>query len=149
MDVKLGLLWGRNIDWGCWGDYLQLRESEDNCNEGVHKFYKWKVNVTLSLCLMGEWRYNSTTPDLRTSCRWLVSFTPRPLYSGKEAWHSFDGKLCGPRASLDIEEERKISYPAGNRTPVVQPVAHRYTDWAISAFLHKFCCTVNIKSRKL
>jgi hypothetical protein len=30
---------------------------------------------------MGEWRYSSTILDLGTSWRWVVSFTPWPLYS--------------------------------------------------------------------
>jgi hypothetical protein len=34
----------------------------------------------------------------------------------------------GPRARLDALEREKFIVPAGNRTPVVQPVAHRYTD---------------------
>jgi hypothetical protein len=29
--------------------------------------------------------------------------------------------------------KEKFSAPAGNRTPIVQPVAQRYTDWAITA----------------
>jgi hypothetical protein len=28
----------------------------------------------------GEWRYSSTILDLGTRCRWVVNFTPRPLY---------------------------------------------------------------------
>jgi hypothetical protein len=35
------------------------------------------------------------------------------------------------RAGLDAVEERKNISPAGNRTSAVQPVASRYTNWAI------------------
>jgi hypothetical protein len=35
---------------------------------------------------MGEWRYTSIFLDLGSRRRWVVSFTPQPLYpSGKEA----------------------------------------------------------------
>jgi len=44
--------------------------------------------------------------------RWMVSFTHRPLYSGERASHI----LCvrsraGPRANLDVTENRHISCP--------------------------------------
>jgi hypothetical protein len=34
---------------------------------------------------MGEWRYCSTILDLGTRWRWVVSFTPRPLYPRGES----------------------------------------------------------------
>jgi hypothetical protein len=42
----------------------------------------------------------------------------------------------GPRAVLDAVVKRKIPIPrreSSLRTPIVQPVAQRYTDWAITA----------------
>jgi hypothetical protein len=42
----------------------------------------------------------------------------------------------GPRAVLDAVVKRKIPNPrrkSNPRTPIVQLVAQRYTDWAISA----------------
>jgi hypothetical protein len=44
----------------------------------------------------------------------------------------------GPRAVLDAVVNRKIPSPrreSNSRTPIVQPVAQRYTDWAITALL--------------
>jgi hypothetical protein len=39
------------------------------------------------------------------------------------------GDWMGPRAGLDSVEKRKVSLTsAGNQTPAVQPVTHRYTD---------------------
>jgi hypothetical protein len=38
------------------------------------------------------------------------------------------GGCLGPTASLDAVEKRKVPASAGNGTPTVQPVAHRYTD---------------------
>jgi hypothetical protein len=42
-----------------------------------------------------------------------------------------------PRAVLDAVVKRKIPNPRREskpRTPIIQPVAQRYTDWAITAF---------------
>jgi hypothetical protein len=81
---------------------------------------------------MGEWRYIFTILDLGTRWRWVLSFTPRPLYTrGK----NLRGTLwirgwVDHRAGLDAVEERKI-LPLRNRTPVVPSVVCRYTDWAI------------------
>jgi hypothetical protein len=36
--------------------------------------------------------------------------------------------FVGPRDGLDAVEKRKILIFAGNRTPAVQLLAHRYTD---------------------
>jgi hypothetical protein len=44
------------------------------------------------------------------------------------------GGRTGPRAGLDAVELRdKFLASAGNRSPTIQPVAHRYTNWAIPA----------------
>jgi hypothetical protein len=37
----------------------------------------------------------------------------------------------GPSTGLDAVEKRQILPLPGNRIPVVRPVNHRYTDWAI------------------
>jgi hypothetical protein len=45
------------------------------------------------------------------------------------------GGWVGPRTVLDAVVMRKISSPrqeSNSRTPIVQPVAQRYTDWAIT-----------------
>jgi hypothetical protein len=46
----------------------------------------------------------------------------------------------GPRAGLDAAEKRKISFLAENRTPVFQPVARRYIDWAIILADNEIIC---------
>jgi hypothetical protein len=46
------------------------------------------------------------------------------------------GSWVGLRAVLDAVVKRKIPNPrqeSNPRTPIVQPVAQRYTDWAITA----------------
>jgi hypothetical protein len=91
---------------------------------------------------IGEWRYNSTH-SLTTALvggEWSASrpgrFTPRERTPGNH----WIGGWVGPRAGLDavvnrIPSPRRQSNP---RIPIVQPVAQRYTDWAITAlsFFH-------------
>jgi hypothetical protein len=108
-----------------------------------------KVKVKLSLCLtkhhamktIGEWRYSSTHSLTSTleGVEWPASrpsrFTPRER-SPRTPWI---GGWVGPRAVLDAVVKRKIPSPcreSNSRTPVVQPVAQRYTDWAIMALLN-------------
>jgi len=58
--------------------------------------------------------------------RWVVSFTPRPLYYWERTPDTHrKGGWVGPRAGLDAMVKRKIPSPTGNRTPVFQPVASR------------------------
>jgi hypothetical protein len=56
----------------------------------------------------------------------------RPLYhQGKSPWYPLDRRLGGPRAILDAAVKRKIPSlrrESNRRTPIVQPVAQRYTD---------------------
>jgi hypothetical protein len=73
-----------------------------------------------------EWRYSSTILDLGTRWWWVVSFTP-----GRSRSTRWIGGSVGPRAGVDALEERKIFPSVRNRTPAVQSVARRYTDWAI------------------
>jgi hypothetical protein len=60
----------------------------------------------------------------------VVSLTPRPLYP-KEKIPWYIGGWVGPRAVLDAVVKRKILSPRRElnpRTPIIQPVAQRYTD---------------------
>jgi hypothetical protein len=55
---------------------------------------------------------------------WVVSFTPRPLYpQGKSPWHPLDRRLGGHQSRSGRDGEEKPW------TPIVQPVARRYTYW--------------------
>ena len=62
---------------------------------------------------------------------WVVNATPRPFYSRKRpGTHCIRGWV-GPKAGLD---EYGISRPPPGFDPyTVQPIASRYTDWAIPA----------------
>jgi hypothetical protein len=79
---------------------------------------------------MGEWMYRCFL-DLFTSWRWVVSFTPRPLYPrGKSLQYPLDRKLSGPQSPWRSENSWPHRDPNSDLS-VVQPVASRYTDCAI------------------
>jgi hypothetical protein len=62
---------------------------------------------------------------------------PAALPPGKEPLGThLIGGWVGPRAVLDAVEKRKIQssrQQSNPRTQIFQPVAQRYTDWAITA----------------
>jgi hypothetical protein len=58
---------------------------------------------------MGEWRYSSTILDLGIRWMWVVSVTPRPLYSrGGVTGTRWIGGWVDPRVGLDAVDKRKI-----------------------------------------
>jgi hypothetical protein len=109
----------------------------------------WKmVKVKLSLCLTKHhvmktyWGIGGLAPrilDLGTRWRFVVSFTPLPLYPHEVTGTHWKGGWVGPRAVLDAVMNRKIPSPcreSNPRTPIVQPVAQRYTHSEITALLN-------------
>jgi hypothetical protein len=58
---------------------------------------------------MAEWWYSSIILDLDTRWKWVVSFTPHPLY---------------PPPQRNVIKKRKRIASYGNRTSAVQLVAH-------------------------
>jgi hypothetical protein len=78
------------------------------------------------------WRSVGIAPrilDFNTRLRWVVSFTPRPLYSqGKNTWYPLDRRLGGPQSRSGLGGEEINSKPwSGLETPIIQPVAQRYS----------------------
>jgi hypothetical protein len=67
--------------------------------------------------------------DLGTRRKWVVSFTPRPLYpQGKSPWYPLDRELGGPQSQFGHGGEEKNSQPhPALEPPIIQPVAQRYT----------------------
>jgi hypothetical protein len=108
------------------------------------------LKVKLSLCLIKHhamktyWGSRGIAPrilDLGTRWRWSASrpgcFIPRKRAPGTH----WIGGWVGPRDVQDTVVKRKIPSPhreSNSRTPIVQPVAQRYTDWAITALLEVF-----------
>jgi hypothetical protein len=92
-----------------------------------------KVKIKLPLCLTKHhamktyWGSGGIAPrilDLGIRWRWVVSFTHRPLYpQGKSRWYPLDRRLGGPQSRSGCGGEQINS----------QPVAQRYTDWAVAA----------------
>ena len=64
---------------------------------------------------------------------WVVSVTPRPLFTPEKTRYPLCRKLGGLRAGMD--RCGKSRPPLGFDPRTVQPVAIRYTDWAIPAHL--------------
>jgi hypothetical protein len=112
---------------------------------------KLKVKVKLSLCfnwapwhegLLGDRRYSSThsMTSALDGGEWLASrhgrFTPRE----RAPVTHWIGGWVGPRAVLDAVVKRKNISPrreSNPRTPIVQPLVQRYTDWAITGLVLK------------
>jgi len=96
-----------------------------------------KVKLKLSLCFNWAPRHEGVLGsgciapliiNLGTRWRWVVSFTPRPLYPrGKSPWYPLDRRICGPQSRSGRDGEEKNSQPLpGLKSPIIQPVAQRY-----------------------
>jgi hypothetical protein len=62
--------------------------------------------------------------------------TPAALPPGRALGTHWIGGWVDPRAVLEEVVKRKIPSPrreSNSKTPIVQPVAQRYTNWAITA----------------
>jgi hypothetical protein len=107
-------------------DYIMRHKSNWLCT----------VKVKLSLFLTKHhatkyWGSGGIVPriNLCTRGRWVVSFTPRPLYPReRDPGTHWIGGWVGPTAVLDAVVKGKIPSPrreSNPRTPIVQPVAQR------------------------
>jgi hypothetical protein len=88
------------------------------------------MEVKLSFCLTnsalrhkGIWGSGCIDPhflDLGTSWRWVVNFTPRPLYpQGKSPRYPLDKRLGGPQSRSGRLGGGKILDPTETRTPTL------------------------------
>jgi hypothetical protein len=84
--------------------------------------------------VLGEWRHSSmhSLTSALDEGEWTASrpghFTPKE----RAPITHWIGDWVGPRAVLDAVVKRKIPNPrqeSNPRTPIVHPVAQRYTDW--------------------
>jgi hypothetical protein len=59
---------------------------------------------------------------------------PAVLPQGNNPWYPLDRRLGGPQNRSGRGGEERNSQPLpGLEPPIIQPVAQRYTDWAIPA----------------
>jgi hypothetical protein len=66
---------------------------------------------------------------LDTSWRWVVSFTPLPLYHrGNSPWDPFDMRLGEPQSRSGRDGKVKILDPTGTQTPTPW-LSSLYGDW--------------------
>jgi hypothetical protein len=66
--------------------------------------------------------------DLGTRCRWMVSFTPRPLYpQGRIPWYPLDRRLGGTQSRSGHGEGKNSQPLPGLEPPIIRPVVQRYT----------------------
>jgi hypothetical protein len=94
-----------------------------------------KVEVKLSLCFHwvprheGVWGSGVIAPRILwpRRWRWVVSFTPQPLYSqGKIPWYPLDRRLGElQRRSERGGEEKNSQHLPGLEPPIIQPIAQR------------------------
>jgi hypothetical protein len=67
--------------------------------------------LTMPLRHVGDWRYSSAILDLGIRGRWVVSFTPLPLYPrGKIPRYPLDRRLSGPQSQSGRCGEETILY---------------------------------------
>jgi hypothetical protein len=102
----------------------QLHDSEHADKRAVMQCTKVKVKLKLSLCLTkhhtvktywGSGGIARRILHFGTRLRWVVSFTPRPLYlQRKSPWYPLDRRLGGPQnRSGHGGEERNSQPPPG------------------------------------
>jgi hypothetical protein len=74
---------------------------------------------------------------------------PAALYPrGKDSRYSLDRRLGGLQSRSGHRGYKKSSAPAGDQTPIVQPVAKHYIAWATSATLINYCFLAYIMYKK-
>jgi hypothetical protein len=84
---------------------------------------------------------------LGTRLRWVVSFTPQPLYpQGRVPGTHWIGGWVGSRANLDAVVSRKIPSPyQDSNLLIIQPVAQCYT----SQLFHLHLCVLLLHTHTL
>jgi hypothetical protein len=95
--------------------------------EGCYKGWKAKLSMCLTNYALrheGVWGSGCIDPhflDLGTSWRWVVSFTPRPLYPrGKSPRYPLYRRFGGPQNRSGQHGEEEILTPTATRTPTLR-----------------------------
>jgi hypothetical protein len=92
----------------------------------------------------GSWDIAPCVLHLGTRCRWVISFTPRPLYlQRKSPWYPLDRRLDGPQSrSGRCGEEKNFQALPGLEPSIIQLVAQRYTTELSRLLLHLYTDTI-------
>jgi hypothetical protein len=126
-----------------WNFYTRLwSSSQQAC--GIMKMSilstltKARLNVESIKGVLEDWRHSSThsLTSALDGGEWSASRPGRFITKERAPGSHWIGGWVGPSAVLDTVMKRKIPSPhrkSNPRTPIVQPVAQRYTDWAIAA----------------
>jgi hypothetical protein len=106
----------------------------------VLDYRQWNVLLKVKLSLWFNWAPRSEgvlgdggidprIPGLGTRWRWVVSFTPQPIYpQGKSFWNSLGRRLGGFQNWYGRGGEERNSDPLpGLQPPTIQPVSQRCT----------------------
>jgi hypothetical protein len=107
--------------------YLALQSGKDK----VKVSYPCALSTMLWRC-MEEWRYSSIILDLCIRGRWMVSFTPWPLYTRAKSLRYFSYRRLGGIQSRfrRCELEKYLFTPVWKSNPGRPD--RRYNDWTSS-----------------
>jgi hypothetical protein len=143
-------LWLCNL---CRRPYLQESSSPPPTLSGMTQQALRGENV--SRTNEGVWGNGCIDPhclDLGTGWRWMVSFTPLPLYPrGKSPRYPLDRRLGWPQSQSGRRGEEKILGPSGTRTPTPRSssrsLRNDIQDMLLATGLNKilYCTTVNVR----
>jgi hypothetical protein len=123
--------------------YFQFRKISQASSKACVSLVIKDKKIGFFLCLinlsktpwksMGDWRYSFAILHLGARWRWVVSFTPLPLYpAGKQPPIPIAQEAGWPQGrSARYGQENSLASHV-NRTPGFQPLARHYTDWAIN-----------------
>jgi hypothetical protein len=92
--------------------------SANACQNSIQNLLSFcQLSGNKKIKFSGAWRGEAHFLGLGTSWRWVVRFTPRPLYPrGKSPRYPLDRGLGGPQSRSGRSEKRK-SWPYRTRTP--------------------------------
>jgi hypothetical protein len=112
----------QRIASGTWIHFIGITEHLSHYMDIQTLWFKWAPRHE---GVLREWKYSSHAFfGIGTRWRWLVSFTPRKLYSqGKSPWYPLDRRLGGlQRQSGRDGEEKNSRHLPGLEPPIMQPV---------------------------
>jgi hypothetical protein len=94
---------------------------------------------------VGEWRYSSTIVHFGARWRWMVRFTPRPLYArGNNSPYPLDRRLCG----IQIQSGRSGVKKNLSPLPGIKPRPSSLLPVAIPTDLSRYSIRISATSSR-